>query len=314
MRVKPDELEPPRVGVKPRDGLLVFVAIAFGLAWLIWLPLWIDPRHLAAPWARWLMAAGMLAPACGTLAATRVVERPADIVAATGLRLRPAATVLPWIAAAWVVTPLLVLGALALGAALGVAPLDFRGAPGLRHALEASPAGVRALAKLSAGRLLAVQVAAACVIGPLVNAPVVFGEEWGWRGYLVPRLARHGHATALIGSGVVWGLWHAPLIVLGHNYPGHPFVGPLMMVAFCVAVGSVLGHLRLVSGSVWPAVVAHGSLNALGPVVLAVIPDGSTWNPLTTGISGLVGLALLAPLAAWALTRGSTRQGHAPAA
>src|SRR3569833_3684495 len=60
-----------------------------------------------------------------------------------------------------------------------------------------------------------------------------FGEEFGWRGYLLPRLAGLGGVRAAVVVGVIWGIWHAPLILLDrYSYPGLPYAGIPMMVLF----------------------------------------------------------------------------------
>lgn len=79
------------------------------------------------------------------------------------------------------------------------------------------------------------------IVAPLLNFMACFGEEWGWRGYLLPHLSeRHGMRIAVPASGVIWGLWHAPITVLGHNYgldyPGWPLLGILAMCCLCVAL------------------------------------------------------------------------------
>ena len=53
----------------------------------------------------------------------------------------------------------------------------------------------------------------------LMNTFFAFGEEYGWRGYLTPKLAkRMGWVGASLVVGALWGLWHAPVLLLGHNF------------------------------------------------------------------------------------------------
>jgi len=78
--------------------------------------------------------------------------------------------------------------------------------------------------------LLGGALLAACT----VNLPAMMGEELGWRGYLYQATAHWSGLRRTVFTGVVWGLWHAPLIALGHNYPDHPVAGIGLMVVFCV--------------------------------------------------------------------------------
>ena len=94
----------------------------------------------------------------------------------------------------------------------------------------------------------------------------------------------------------MWGVWHAPLILLGYDFGRTDAVGVLLMVGFCVLLGVGLGALRLRSGCVWSCAVAHGSVNTAASVVLLVLsPDPAHGVGLTLlGPTGWVVLALLA--------------------
>ena len=104
------------------------------------------------------------------------------------------------------------------------------------------------------------------LFSPLLNILPCFGEEWGWRGYLLPKVAeRMNFLPAVLLTGLVWGLWHAPIIVIGHNYgtgySGYPWLGIFAMCIFCVVAGTLFSYITLRSKSCWPAVIAHGALN-----------------------------------------------------
>ena len=76
------------------------------------------------------------------------------------------------------------------------------------------------------------------VVTPFINSLVAFGEELGWRGYLLPKLMPLGKTKAYLLMGVIWGLWHAPLVLIGFNYPGYPILGVLWMISHKMGVGS----------------------------------------------------------------------------
>lgn len=134
---------------------------------------------------------------------------------------------------------------------------------------------------------------AAMLFGPLLNLIPAFGEELGWRGYLMPRLATRMPAwAASLVSGAIWGLWHAPMIALGHNYgvgyAGYPWVGILLMILFCIFFGIFLTWLTRRTGSAIPAALAHGGLNAVASIgVLFCLPGYSPLvGPLPMGTVG----------------------------
>ena len=105
-------------------------------------------------------------------------------------------------------------------------------------------------------------------LGSLSNCKPAAGEELGWRGYMLTRLRNSGLPMPILFSGLIWALWHVPLIVSG-QYP--PVARSIPSVAvFLVditAMGYVIAWLRLWSGSIWPCIWAHGAWNAviLGP-------------------------------------------------
>jgi hypothetical protein len=92
---------------------------------------------------------------------------------------------------------------------------------------------------------------------------------------------------------VAWGLWHSPVILLGYNFGRTDITGVLFMVGGCVMWGLFLGWLRLRTDSVWPAVLAHGSLNAVGGFVALVSAAGSTVDMAVVGPLGVVSWVLL---------------------
>jgi membrane protease YdiL (CAAX protease family) len=128
------------------------------------------------------------------------------------------------------------------------------------------------------------------IVGPTVNAIAGFGEEVGWRGLMFRELIHTGFWRCSALTGFVWGLWHAPLVMLGHNYPQHPSIGVLMMIAWTMLLSPIFSYVRLKSGAVPAAAILHGSLNATAGLSIMLVKGG---DDLTTGVSGLPGFAVL---------------------
>ncbi len=287
-----------RIGLAP---ILSFIVLACGLAWLVALPLWWGDG-LASPWAGLILSAMMFTPALAVLLVL-LVFRP--IPKGERLRflgmwpLRPAKRVV-WLSVLGLLAPpVLIFVTLLVAAALGWIQLDLVGLSGLAEVTEATtPPGtpIPPAPLLVALQLLSIPFAAATI-----NAVLAFGEELGWRGFLLPALRRYGTVVALLLSGVVWGLWHAPVILLGYNFSRPDITGVLFMVAGCVAWGILLGWLRLRSASVWPAVFAHGALNASGAMFALFYLAGTTTDLAFSGplgvafwiVGGAVALVLL---------------------
>ena len=128
------------------------------------------------------------------------------------------------------------------------------------------------------------------------------GEELGWRGYLLPKLEPHGQARAIVLSGVIWGVWHMPVILQGHNYPEHPLLGVFLMIVFCVLFGAFLSWLYLRTRSPWAPALGHGTLNAVGGLPLLFMPgvDLAFGGPL----SSVLGWIPIIVFLVWLLCRG----------
>ena len=160
------------------------------------------------------------------------------------------------------------------------------------------------------------QLLTGILLGPFINVPFTLGEELGWRAYLLPKLAGlYGRRKALLLSGLIWGLWHGPMIALGHNYGlgywGYPVSGILAMVVFCLCAGAAEGYLTFRTGSVWPAAIFHSGMNAIAalPAYFAAGENSPFIGPMMTGILGGSGLLLLG---LWAYIRCGKVHSHAP--
>lgn len=129
------------------------------------------------------------------------------------------------------------------------------------------------------------------VAGATINAVAAFGEELGWRGFLVDQFRKVHFLTAAVTIGFIWGIWHAPLILMGHNYPQHPQMGVLMMTVWCILLSPVFLYITIKTRSVIAASVMHGVTNGIGALAVMLVEGG---NDLTIGATGLAGFLALA--------------------
>ena len=152
-----------------------------------------------------------------------------------------------------------------------------------------SELGVSTLSYLLQNGLFAV------ILAPAINMFPALGEEAGWRGYMMPRLkARFGLLNGRLLGGVVWGVWHWPLMLLvgyeyGTNYLGAPVLGLVVLCVVCFALNSLLDLLYEKTGCIWVPAIAHGAFNAIAalPQVL-ITPADAYYNVLGPMPIGLI--------------------------
>lgn len=128
------------------------------------------------------------------------------------------------------------------------------------------------------------------VAGSTVNLIAALGEELGWRGLLLHLTRRRGLVPHVLFTGVAWGLWHAPLILKGHNYPDHPVGGVFMMCALTTAMALPLAWVRIRSGCVWAAALLHGTLNGVAGAGLLFHEGGSDLAGGPAGVGAVLAL------------------------
>ena len=156
--------------------------------------------------------------------------------------------------------------------------------------VEQAELALRQLSRFPPIIFFIIQVASALVAGYTINAVFAFGEELGWRGYLLKTLKNKKLLPVSLIIGTVWGLWHFPLILIGHNYPHHPVAGVGMMIIFCILLSPIMIYIVIKSKSVITAAVFHGMNNAIGGIAALYIVGG---NDLLNGVCGLSGFITL---------------------
>ncbi len=301
----------------------VFLLFAFGIAWATGLVIYMTgglantPRlGGAVPLAVFLLATSyMWAPALANIL-TRLVTR--EGWKDTHLRINLRRDWTYWLIC-WLAPGILIF--LGMGLFFVIFPQYYDPTLGtmrklIEQQLSQSPAGAgrqvpdnlwpTALAQLGIGMLIA----------PIVNALATFGEEFGWRGYLLYKLLPLGSRTALILSGIIWGIWHWPIIMMGadygFNYPGFPWTGMLLFLVFTTAFGTFSGWATLKTNSVWPAVIGHGAVNGMAGAAILFV-KGQPSLLMGPAVNGLIGGIPFVIVALVILFSGRAMRVHVPA-
>lgn len=164
---------------------------------------------------------------------------------------------------------------------------------GMIAMMGSTPVPAEAMAeldKLTDLSYIAITLISGLLAGATINALFAYGEEYGWRGYMAEALKNTNFWKAALVIGLVWGIWHLPMILMGHNGYSNRAMGVVMMTLFCILAGVVELYLTRKSGTLWAATIFHGTINALAGLGVLMIPSG---DPLITGATGVAGLAAL---------------------
>ena len=263
--------------------ILIFLAVTFPATFGVELAVISDGVRfggdvLRSSHALWMLGT-MWIPGLAAVAVARAVEKSSWKGLIDGLLLRPG-NVRPYLLTI-LLAPLVFAAIYGLTWLLGLGQPD----PTL-GALTKATGG----APLTTDEVFKVMLPMSALVGPLVNFLFGLGEEIGWRGFLLPRLIGLGRVRAYALLGVLWGLWHAPLIWTGFNYPGHPLGGMAMMCLLSTAFGFFLGEMTMFYRSSLLAGFIHGAVNAQGYGIWPWLFPGV--NPLLGGSTGLTGVAV----------------------
>lgn len=263
-----------------KKRLAVYLAVTFVLTWAIVITAGIATGafvngELATPAVIAPVGISMFAPLVGALVANRACGESGRIDLCFRPRIKGNVR---FYLAAWFVPALATLLGCVLFFALNPQLFD----PTLTSYLN-SVAGSAVSQQLADQMpvVIASTIVASLTIAPFINAIPAFGEEAGWRGMLFPTLCElMSERAAVIVSGVIWGLWHAPVIAMGHNYGmgylGFPWTGIIVMIVACTTLGAGLSYLRLRTQSVLPCALAHGAVNAVANIGIVFCAAGQT--------------------------------------
>jgi membrane protease YdiL (CAAX protease family) len=257
-------------------ALLWFLAIAFLPAWITWELAIASGLDVLS----WQMQLFLVPGACCPALATFVVRKWITREGFGDLKLRLKSGRWFLYVFAWLLPLVVVGGMAALGAALGLGRPDFS----LAQAIAAQSVGRDLSAMEGLGLLIVPQV----LLAALITTPVLFGEEFGWRGYLQRRLFPEAPMLSALATGVIWAVWHYPLILRGYNYPDQPLLGAVLFTVFTVLMSYIFGWFYRRGGSIWCNSLAHAATNTVGSLALFWFAGMGT--PIVISYGGLLAL------------------------
>lgn len=150
---------------------------------------------------------------------------------------------------------------------------------------------------------VAVLIPLAILVNPLMGILQCLGEELAWRSYLLPRLSKqYPIRIAVLINGVIWGIWHSPIIAMGYNYgTEHRILGIFAMILFCVILGVISSYLFYKTETVWCSVLFHASINGMDkwtPSSMLMSKEANMFlGPDLLGIIGGMGFIVTAAIA-----------------
>jgi len=279
-----------------RKGIISFLIITFGITYAIEGTLILAGFRLTGVpplYGQFIIAGVMWVPAVATVLTIKLITH--EGFAITNFRI---GALRPYLTSALVV-PACFIATYTLTWLLGLGQPDWQ-LTDFRAFLASTGAETSTMPSLAL--ILPAVFLASLFLGPTINGIFGFGEEFGWRGYLLPKLIPLGKLKAYTIVGVVWGLWHAPLIVVGFNYPGYPLLGIVGMLVMTTAIGIYINELTLRNRSSILAGWIHGAFNGQVYGIWRILfPDV---NPLIGGFTGVIGVTVWLILGFWKVHRG----------
>jgi len=269
-----------------RNKAIIFLVLSFALSWGAVFGGWAAGVREQALVGAVLMAM-MSGPAIAALICTFAFEPKGARLAALGLHWTPNL----WWLIAWA-------GVVAIAGASVLLSILFSGqsfvpiGDAARAAAEAQGQDVSQIPAFALSTEFIFVMA--LFVGALINAVILtFTEELGWRGYLHHLWRGGGFWRTSVNTGAIWGVWHAPAILLyGLNYPENAEIGVFIFIFYCVLLSVLMTFIRDRGGSVIAAGIAHGTFNALGGLTVGSLSNPVfPWNGIV-GVGGFLALGL----------------------
>ena len=294
------------MNIKEKQGFGLYFLFAFGLAWLcqVYASLLLIRDGNATAYQA-LLAVSMFCPLAATLLVKKVFQHQP-----TGIGWKVQGKRRYWLTA-WFGPAVFTVLAAVLYFAVFPSRLDLSGSWLVTaYGGEMDAATLRSQLGVSSASYILQNGLLAITLAPPVNMLLAVGEEAGWRGYMMPRLKeRFGLLSGRLLGGVIWGVWHWPIMLLtgyeyGTNYLGAPVLGLAVWCVACFALNTLLDWLYEKTGCIWVPAMAHGAFNAIASIAqVLTYPADAYYNVLGPMPIGLIGLLPMLAAAVWLTLR-----------
>lgn len=275
-------------------GISYYLAITFGLAWLIWgVPLLFGALALSSGFQT-IQILGAFAPSLAAAVVRGWITR--EGFAGSGLNLR--------IKDNWryyLVALLLPFGITVIVMMLAV--IFQVGQPDFSLSLYFKATVPPDQQPPAPGFNIWIGLILQLMVNSIVTAPFLFGEEFGWRGYLQIKLFASRPVKTAIITGLIWGIWYLPLNLAGYNFGGHPILGSVVFLVTAVLSSTIYGWLFVQTKSIWVPSLAHAAANTIGVSLLEIFFGGRA-DLLFVGYYGILSWIPLGAIPAWIILTG----------
>ena len=281
------------MSTKEKQGFALYFLFAFGLAWLcqVYASLLLIRDGNATAYQA-LLAVSMFCPLAAVLLAKKVFLHQS-----TGIGWKVQGKRRYWLAA-WFGPAVFTVLAAVLYFAVFPSRLDLSGSWLVTaYGGEMDAATLRSQLGVSSASYILQTGLFAITLAPPINMFFALGEEAGWRGYMMPCLKeRFGLLNGRLLGGVIWGVWHWPIMLLtgyeyGTNYLGAPVLGLVVWCVVCFALNTLLDWLYEKTGCIWVPAIAHGAFNAIASIAqVLTYPADAYYNVLGPMPIGLIGM------------------------
>jgi len=271
------------------NPITAYILISFGFSWIVFLSVILLQLKATDPIAVILMVLGMFGPFLASFIVTKFLKKE-SFTEKIGLKFK----INRWFFVSWFIFVFIIFLTIFISTLFPKVSfsLKMEGFFEKYSYLLKDPSSLKMKEQMESKPILffILAIIQSLFAGITINALAAFGEESGWRGFLLNEYKEKSFIEASIRIGLIWGVWHSPVVANGLNYPQHPQIGVFMMIIWCILLTFIFNYLRIKSKTVLSSAVIHGTLNAMAGFSILYIIGG---NDITVGITGLAGFLSL---------------------